>query len=266
MRIRFFVFSSVFLCALAAAACGADKSGPNTVEVVVHDTAIEIPATLKPGFTTFKIAGESDGDNHLIFVHAHTGVSLDQLKGGIAANDGSGDSLVTIVGGNGGMPNGSEADVTFELKEGNYGVALYGGEGDLAASSYFTVHGNGKAPAPKADGTIALGPGLVFSLPAGFDGKGTYEVVNKDGETHEAAFVRLADGQSVDDAKSWAASGFEGPPPFEPAGGFGALDGGERGWIQADLKPGKYAIICWIPGDDGVPHWVNGMSAPFTVN
>ena len=47
--------------------------------------------------------------------------------------------------------------------------------------------------------------------------------------------------------------------------GFGALDGGQRGWITADLKPGDYVLICFIPGDDGVPHFSKGMLTSFTV-
>jgi hypothetical protein len=106
---------------------------------------------------------------------------------------------------------------------------------------------------------------MVFSLPSGFKAKGTFEVVNKDNQTHEAAIVRLGDGKTMDDAAKWVEAGFEGPPPFAEAGGFGALDGGKSGWIEADLEPGSYAIICWIPDANG-PHWINGMYANFTVD
>jgi len=260
------LFAAVTL-PLLFAACGDDASGPNSVDVRVTDSAIEVPGALKPGFTTFNISGESEGDNHLLFIRANDGTTQEAMEAGIRANDGSGDSLVSIVGGNGGMPQGESLKITIELKQGIYSVILFTDEGDLAAHSFFTVDGtSSKTAPPEADGVIAMGPGLTFAVPSGFDGSGTFEVVNNDTETHEAAVVRLLDGATMTDVRDWAINGFAGPPPFAPAGGFGALDGGSRGWIEADVAPGQYALICWIPGPDGLPHWINGMSAEFTAN
>lgn len=257
----------VAIALVALAACSNDEDGPNTVNVRVTDSAVDIPGALAPGFTTFNITGESEGDNHLIFLRGNDGVTQEAMDAGIRANDGSGDSLVSIVGGNGGMPQGTSVKVTFELEEGIYSVILFTDEGDLAAHSFFTVDGSADSTAPPAaDGVIAMGPGFRFALPSGFNGTGTFEVVNNDTETHEAAFVRLEDGHTMSDVRDWALNGFEGPPPLASAGGFGALDGGRRGWIEADTAPGQYALICWIPDADGVPHWLNGMSTEFSVN
>jgi hypothetical protein len=77
--------------------------------------------------------------------------------------------------------------------------------------------------------------------------------------------VRLNDGATAADLVAWGNGGFQGEPPAASAGGFGALDGGQRGWITADLKPGSYVLICFIPGDDGAPHFTKGMLTPFTV-
>jgi len=264
---RLLVGLTLAFSVLAAVGCGDDEAGPNIVDVRVTDSAIEIPESLAPGFTTFRIDGQSEGDNHLLFLRANPPVTQDEMKAGIHAGDGSVDPLVTIVGGNGGMPKGSSASVTFELDEGVYGVVLFTDVGELAAEAYFTVGAQGADTIPPdSDGVIEMGPGLVFSLPSDFDGEGTFKVTNEDREIHEAAFVRLLEGLTIDDAREWAIGGFQGPMPFVPAGGFGALAGGSEGWIEADLAPGNYAIICWIPAADGIPHWINGMSASFTVN
>ena len=68
-------------------ACDADESGPNVVDITVHDDSISIPASLEPGYTTFLIDGQSEGDNHLLFVRANDGVSRDSMEAGIRAND-----------------------------------------------------------------------------------------------------------------------------------------------------------------------------------
>lgn len=254
------VLSSIIL------ACSDDEHGSNSVDVAVLNGSIHIPGALGPGYTTFKIRAESDGDNHLLFIRAKDGVTKEAMTKGIHANDGSGDALVTIVGGNGGMPKGTQADVTFKLDDGIYAVVLFDDEGDLSAASYFSVEdGNDETSPPDAHGVVQMGPGFVFSVPQNFDGSGTFEFRNPDEQTHEAAFIRLTVGATIDDVVRWARDGFQGLPPFEPAGGFGALDGGRKGWLTFDLSKGNYAIICWIPGPDGLPHWLNGMFASFSV-
>ena len=201
-----------------------------------------------------------------MFIKAKDGVTREQFTALLQSDENDISPYATIVGGNGGITPGESVDVTFELTPGLYDVVDLP-NGEYQSDAFFTVKdGESKTSAPASDGTIGLGPGLVFSVPPAFNGKGTYEVVNKDTVTHEAAFIRLEDGTTAADLIAWANGGFEGdPPPMTSAGGFGALDGGQRGWITADLTPGNYLFICFIPGDDNAPHFTKGMLAPFTV-
>jgi hypothetical protein len=65
----------------------------------------------------------------------------------------------------------------------------------------------------------------------------------------------------------WANT-FAGSPPGELIGGFGALDGGLRGWIDlgGNLAPGDYAFVCLLPGPEGTAHSVSGMVSGFTLD
>jgi len=52
----------------------------------------------------------------------------------------------------------------------------------------------------------------------------------------------------------------KGPPPAEPVGGVVALDKGARASFVADLSPGEYGLICFVPdAKDGKAHVVHGM-------
>ena len=47
---------------------------------------------------------------------------------------------------------------------------------------------------------------------------------------------------------------------------MGALGPGERAWMTLEPgTPGEYALVCFIPGNDGVPHAAMGMALQFTV-
>lgn len=42
---------------------------------------------------------------------------------------------------------------------------------------------------------------------------------------------------------------------------------GQTGWVTLDLKPGDYALVCFIssPANQGKPHVALGMFYPFPV-
>lgn len=40
---------------------------------------------------------------------------------------------------------------------------------------------------------------------------------------------------------------------------------GSRDAFAADLRPGRYAFICFTPDPDGVPHALKGMTSEFRV-
>ena len=90
--------------------------------------------------------------------------------------------------------------------------------------------------------------------------------VRSDNETHEASIVKLATGKTVADLVSWAKHHEQGQPPITGAG-FGALGGHRQAWFTVGrLQPGSYAVVCFVPGPDGVPHVAMGMAAGFTVS
>lgn len=83
-----------------------------------------------------------------------------------------------------------------------------------------------------------------------------------------------ASGDAAGTAPAEGAASGEAPPegappegaPFTSAGGMGPIDPGEMAFVTADLTPGDYLLICFIPDpNDGIPHMLKGMVQGFSI-
>ena len=115
---------------------------------------------------------------------------------------------------------------------------------------------------------LLVAKGRSLSLPSGFTGKGTWKVTNRDTkDDHEATVIRIDSGKTVADVVAYFKShDRNGPPPATAMGGMGDLPAGGSGWMVLNLKPGSYALACFVPDDTGVPHLAMGMISPFQVS
>ena len=125
--------------------------------------------------------------------------------------------------------------------------------------------------------TAALTPPVVTIVAKDFSyeapdtvagGMVTLRLVNQGPEFHHVQLLKLSDGKTVADLES----GLKAMKPGEPmpswvhevAGPNTPLPGGEQTTTQ-ELEPGDYAIICFIPSADKVPHAMKGMVRALTV-
>ncbi len=112
----------------------------------------------------------------------------------------------------------------------------------------------GKEYAFEAPASIAAGPTKVTLTNAGQ-------------EEHQAQIVKINDGKTFADLTA----ALQQPDP-SAALALVSLDGGPTGVLPGasgsttvDLTPGAYAFLCFVSGDDGIPHLAKGMVAPFEV-
>lgn len=100
------------------------------------------------------------------------------------------------------------------------------------------------------------------TIPAGLT---TVRLVNEGKEMHHVQLVRLDEGHTVEEMMR--AAGEHGPIPawvhFLGGPNVPAPGGSTEATMQ--LQPGTYAIVCFIPSGDGVPHLMKGMVKPLTV-
>jgi hypothetical protein len=90
-------------------------------------------------------------------------------------------------------------------------------------------------------------------------------LLNRGTELHHIALFRLDGGHTM--ADFYAALKAGGPPPswvYAVGGPNSPVPGGES-VAALDLKPGHYAVTCFIPSKDGMPHVMKGMSKELVV-
>jgi hypothetical protein len=88
------------------------------------------------------------------------------------------------------------------------------------------------------------------SLPAGQD---IIKFANAGKEPHEVDIARIDSNKTLADVKM-ALMNDNGPPPswFHSVGGWGVTSPGSTMWVQTNLTPGKYVLLCFVP--DAFPY------------
>lgn len=122
------------------------------------------------------------------------------------------------------------------------------------------------APAPAANVVTFIARDYGFEGPAQIPAGATFFRLDNQGkELHHLVIVRLDEGRTYDSLL--AALRKPGPPPrwMHLAGGPNASTPGATSNATERLAEGHYAVICFIPGADGVPHMAKGMIAPLEV-
>ena len=100
-------------------------------------------------------------------------------------------------------------------------------------------------------------------IPAGLT---TFRLIGAGKELHHIQLVKLEDGKTINDLMAALKAG--GPPPkwaVDAGGPNPSHPGGGESNATMTLEPGNYALTCFVPGPDGVPHVAKGMVRPLTV-
>jgi uncharacterized cupredoxin-like copper-binding protein len=107
--------------------------------------------------------------------------------------------------------------------------------------------------------------GLPSTQPGGLT---TINLDNIGAEDHQAIFMKLNEGSTFEDfqaALQADETGLEAVAISSGGSGVNALPPGASGQVIYDLTEGTYVALCFVSGDDGVPHLAKGMIAPFEV-
>jgi hypothetical protein len=132
-----------------------------------------------------------------------------------------------------------------------------------------------KPPAHTSAGTTTAPPPNVITFIArdyGFEGPAqipagvtTFRLDNQGKELHHLVIARLDEGRTYDSLLAVLRK--PGPPPawMHLVGGPNAGIPGGASNATIDIGQGHYAVLCFIPGADGVPHVAKGMIAPLEV-
>ena len=101
------------------------------------------------------------------------------------------------------------------------------------------------------------------TLPAGLV---SVRLTNHGQEPHHAQLLRLNDGVTFDQFAAALQQEGEGALRLVSGeGGPGTIEPHGSSEVTLDLKPGTYALACFVAGSDGVPHLAKGMLKPIQV-
>jgi hypothetical protein len=256
----------------AVATTVAIPAAARVVTITGKDFSFDAPDVIPAGLTEFRFVNHGPSIHHVSIVKLNANKTLADLLQALS-KPGPLPSWAKELGGPNAPAPGSSSNATLKLEPGNYALMCFV---DLGGPPHF-VKGMTRAlrvvPAkaasgslPKADATITL-VDYSFRLSSPLRaGKRTIRVHNAGGQHHEVELVQLAPGATAEQLMKWLQS-MQGPPPGKAVGGISGLESGLSESFSADLTPGKYVLICFLPdAKDGKPHFVHGMMQEISVN
>lgn len=272
------ILAATLVGLVAPAGAAANVASPS-IRVVINggDFYFSVPDRVEAGLVSLTLVNVGGEPHQANLARIRDGFSYAQVLEAAHKGEAAMMPMLEWVGGPNTVKPGGRQEVIVSLQPGEYVVICmipsHDGVPHFAKGmiDHFTVvpaAGASMTPRePKADLEVEM-LDFSFRLPATLPaGEQVWRVVNRGAQPHEVSLVKLAPGKSFDDLKAF----FQhhppaGPPPFEDAGGIGAIAPGGSGWVKLNLQPGNYVALCFVPDPrQGVPHLAMGMMAPFTV-
>ena len=264
------------------------QMGYEQLDINVGPDGIVAPSTLEAGFyhVTFTV-DEPSSVGYLNIVQPPDGLDAEtelseMMDAGV--NDLVHEGWVFNGGTN--TPNpGETASFVIDLAPGEYKIAAsyYGlEEGDeevmaLVPLSVTESAGTDTVGEPVAGATLEMTDDLAYlvspdPVPAGPQ---VWKIFNTgSSRAHHVVMVKIPEGVTSDQIVSEFTSMMQGTPTAEPSlmsqfswTAYAALQsGGQTTWVEFDLDPGTYAVICYIMDPmTEQPHVLSGMVTTFTV-
>ena len=253
----------------SAASSIAATPAANVVTIKATDYSFDAPAEIPAGLTTLRLVTSGKEMHHATFIKLEDGKTADDFKQAMQ-KEGPPAAWMMMAGGPNPPRPGGTTEETQLLEPGNYVIVCFvpspDGVPHIAKGMVrpitvtpATAHNASAVAAPMPDVTVKLVDyGFESSKPL-TAGKHVIRIENDGSQPHELVFVRLAPGKTVEQLAAWVEK-MDGPPPGEPLGGLASIHPGGYGFITADLTPGDYGFLCFIPdAKDGKPHVQHGM-------
>lgn len=261
----------------AATPAAATPAGPNVVNITANEYKFDAPDQIPAGLTTFKLTDAGKEIHHAALIRLDSGKTYTDLMNGLKNMKPGAPppGWVIAAGGPNAVAPGSSSALTMVVQPGNYAIVCFVPDAKgvphvmSGMSKALTVTPNATANTtePNADITVTLKDyQFDFSTPL-TAGKHTLKIVTAPGQPHEFTLFQLAPGKKAADVTKYIETGMKGPPPAMPLGGVAGMGAGEAVYYDVDLKPGDYAVVCFLPDmKDGKPHYTHGMVQQIKVS
>ncbi|TDP98126.1 hypothetical protein [Labedaea rhizosphaerae] len=256
---------------------------------VTAEGGFQMPKVLHAGYVTFRFTTPENVFHAIQGFSLNPGATLDMAKNDIdmALSGIEGQTVpgmqglyrdITEIGGAVTSTYGAQ-EVTIPLTAGTYYfVDIYDIDSPPIVPRYHEVKVVGAflySPLPTytatIDATMSAEDPRFQGVPETFPHDGTFLNIVTGDEMHETVFRPVSDGITDDDITAYYDAVMSGGPrPPKPFTGLQAglqsISPGRWAIVHLDLKPGRYAVVCYVPSDeDGMPHTFMGMHNVLTL-
>ena len=255
--------------------------GINSLTYTATDTGYSGPATFASGWTQLTLTNQGTRPHDLQLIELQAGKTISDVLSTLQSQ-GPPPDWIKFYGSVSAEP-GQSAAYVVNPPAGNYVILSFGQSGPnqppdalLGLLSAITVTApQAGAPQPVLPTTSASINLVDFS----FVVTGTFQagaqtvlLTNSGKETHQAVFLPLKPGKTVDDFNKVMRSEMSGTPVPESELLFGmgpnvTLSPGVSLYFPVTLQAGEYALVCFIPSpaNGGQPHAALGMVKQVSV-
>lgn len=255
------------LVAIALVACGEDEEQSLTYTASGEGKAskIEGPTSAETGLAEITFRNEGKGEADLQLIRVEKGRTAEEAIEGLekAMKGQPFPDWFFAGGGVGTIPAGDSQTVTQVLKPGTYyAFNTEGRQGPPDAESVPALEVAGEESSDEV-----AGDETVTAIEYGFEAEdlpsGEVEIDFENGgaEPHHIIAAPLKGDATAADVEQ-AIKSEKGQPPIDEEGtqNTAVLEGGEGQVVTLDLKPGRYALLCFISDrQGGPPHALKGM-------
>ncbi len=256
------------LCLLLATCRG--HAGPDAplMRITAHDYGYDMPARFPAGLIHLRLVNQGPDIHEAMVIHFNAAGSAAGYVDSVRA-DVDFPAFAEDLGGAALTAAGDSSDSYMRLVPGHYAIVCWKGDHlsrGMARDFVVGADSTGSEALPRADLTILMTEyGYQLSGPM-VAGRRLIKVENRGIQAHEADIIRLSPGKTSRDYVEWLDAGEPGQPPAEMAGGAGDFVPGRTVWMEVNLSPGRYVIICQVPdAGDRKPHYAHGMVMEFEV-
>src|SRR5215212_354861 len=266
------------LVALAVAGCGKKEKEslpdkgvglqPRGLKIVSEGTAKSISVTLpsesvRAGLTRIDFTNDAKGKHALQFVRVdgqHRDTATVEAANAWGEKGKPLPAWIHPEGGTAAVPSSGKSSTTQMLPPGHYIIIDTEGGGSDKPNATLEATGDSEGAVPGAPARIST---FEYGFkPVGLTHAAAAKVLiqNTGTQPHFVAAAPLKPGKTLADVRSFLKS-HKGPDPTAGEGvSTPVIDRNQRIQITLDLKPGRYALLCFVPDrKGGPPHAFKGM-------
>lgn len=231
----------------------------NAVTIDTPGMRYQVSGPLRPGIAAITLTNSDDVAHMMAIARLKDGVTIKQVTDALAQGEDAvtalfADSPDTSYGTPSLVGAGQSTTVTaVNLPAGHYALICFlsGSDGmphwQMGMIDELDVTGDKATEKPASDGTIVIDDTGV-TMPDGFTGSGTFEVVNKGKSPHGFSLAKLEQGTALADFAGHVGMAENSQQPIDGgggvlAGGIDALAPGQSAFLTLALKPGHYGFI-----------------------